>query len=173
MELQEARWAQLTERTAEDLVAMHGLPKTACAIIGMLKAAADKITMQDDKTDSNTAGIEEQRKVTAKIEKEIYKQSVQIYGFHAEASYMTPTQRRQAIKDFLWNVDYTTWKESREQVDQMEWYAEGKKLATAALKLKNTYSVNRLLKNFSEKTHTNTKPWCKCRTRKEDTKKNG
>ena len=47
-------------------------------------------------------------------------------------------------------MDYTTWKESREQVDQMEWYAEGKKLATAALKLKNTYSVNRLINDFTK-----------------------
>ena len=151
MELQEARWSQLTASTAEDIVAMHGLPPTACAIIEMLKATAEKIITQEDTTESNTAGSDEQRKVTAKIEKELYKTSVQVYGFHAEASYMSPTQRRAAIKDFWWNVDHISWKESKEQVDQMDWYAEGKKLATAALKLKNTYSVNRLLKNFNKK----------------------
>ena len=33
MVLQEARWEQLTSSTAEELVTLHGLPQSACAVI--------------------------------------------------------------------------------------------------------------------------------------------
>ena len=37
---QEARWAQLTSSTAEELVSLHGLPQSACAVIDMLKGSS-------------------------------------------------------------------------------------------------------------------------------------